>query len=164
MNVQLIDAKTSQQLWAERFEKPVADLFEMQDEIVSRLARTLGVQLIVAEARRAGRSLHPDATELNFQGLACLYKGVAPEHLTRRAIFSNVPWQSIFEMSKRWSGWQQLNLTLGASSCVEDRAACLLAAETNAIKALSLDPDHAKAHKILGGVHIFHKSRRSRDC
>jgi hypothetical protein len=36
----------------------------MQDEIVSRLARTLGVQLIVAEARRAGRSLHPDATEL----------------------------------------------------------------------------------------------------
>ena len=39
VNVQLIDAESGQHLWAERFEKPVADLFDMQDEIVSRLAR-----------------------------------------------------------------------------------------------------------------------------
>jgi TolB-like protein len=39
-------------LWAERFDKPVADLFDMQDEIVSRLANTLNAQLIEAEARR----------------------------------------------------------------------------------------------------------------
>ena len=31
--VQLIDAETGSHLWAERFDKPVADLFEMQDEI-----------------------------------------------------------------------------------------------------------------------------------
>jgi TolB-like protein len=42
VNVQLIDAENGQHLWAERFEKPVADLFDMQNEIVSRLARTLG--------------------------------------------------------------------------------------------------------------------------
>jgi TolB-like protein len=83
VNVQLIDAETGNHLWAERFDKPVADLFDMQDEIVSRLARTLGAQLIVAEARRAERSLQPDATDLNFQGLACSYKGVAPEHMTQ---------------------------------------------------------------------------------
>jgi TolB-like protein/class 3 adenylate cyclase len=59
VNVQLIDAESGQHLWAERFEKPAADLFEMQDEIVTRLARTLGAELIVAEARRAERSLHP---------------------------------------------------------------------------------------------------------
>src|SRR5215813_11183542 len=38
VNVQLIDAETGNHLWAERFDKPVADLFDMQDEIVSRLA------------------------------------------------------------------------------------------------------------------------------
>jgi TolB-like protein len=59
VNVQLIDAQTANHLWAERFEKRVADLFDMQDEIVSRLANTLDVQLVVAEARRAERSLHP---------------------------------------------------------------------------------------------------------
>ena len=35
VNVQLVDAETGNNLWAERFEKPVTDLFEMQDEIVS---------------------------------------------------------------------------------------------------------------------------------
>ena len=33
VNVQLIDAETGNHLWAERFEKPVADLFDMQDEM-----------------------------------------------------------------------------------------------------------------------------------
>ena len=38
MNVQLIEAESGNHLWAERFDKPVADLFDMQDEIVARLA------------------------------------------------------------------------------------------------------------------------------
>jgi TolB-like protein len=37
VNVQLIDAETGNHLWAERFDKPLADLFDMQDEIVARL-------------------------------------------------------------------------------------------------------------------------------
>ena len=41
VNVQLIDAETGNHLWAERFDKPLADLFDMQDEIVARLAGAL---------------------------------------------------------------------------------------------------------------------------
>ena len=41
VNVQLIDAETGNHLWAERFDKPLADLFDMQDEIVARLADAL---------------------------------------------------------------------------------------------------------------------------
>jgi TolB-like protein len=51
VNVQLIDAESGNHLWAERFDKPIADLLDMQDEIVSRLANTLGSQLIGVEAR-----------------------------------------------------------------------------------------------------------------
>jgi hypothetical protein len=50
VNVQLIDAETGNHLWAERFDKPVADLFDMQDEIVSRLANALNAELVAAEA------------------------------------------------------------------------------------------------------------------
>ena len=53
VNVQLIDTASGTHLWAERFDKPVADLFDMQDEIVARLASQLGTQLIAAEARQA---------------------------------------------------------------------------------------------------------------
>src|SRR5215472_11719857 len=53
LNVQLIDCDTGAHLWAERFDKELADLFEMQDDIVARLAGQLGAQLVEAEARRA---------------------------------------------------------------------------------------------------------------
>src|SRR5882762_10261543 len=64
VNVQLIDVETGNHLWAERFDKPVADLFDMQDEIVARLANTLNAELIAAEARRAEHILHPEAMDL----------------------------------------------------------------------------------------------------
>jgi adenylate cyclase len=41
VNVQLIDAESGAHLWAERFDKALADLFEMQDEIVARLASSV---------------------------------------------------------------------------------------------------------------------------
>ena len=83
VNVQLIDVETGNHLWAERFDKPIADLFDMQDEIVSRLANALNAQLIAAEARRAERSPHPDAMDLSFQGSGCLNKGITPEHMAQ---------------------------------------------------------------------------------
>ena len=44
VNVQLIDAESGDHLWAERFDKTVADLFDMQDEIVARLANALNAR------------------------------------------------------------------------------------------------------------------------
>ena len=57
VNMQLIEAETGAHLWAERFDKPIADLFDMQDEIVARLANQLQTELIAAE--RAARSKRP---------------------------------------------------------------------------------------------------------
>ena len=75
VNVQLIDAETGNHLWADRFDKPVADLFDMQDEIVARLANQLGAELIAAEARRAERTPNPNSMDLYFQGMAWFNKG-----------------------------------------------------------------------------------------
>ena len=83
VNVQLIDTQTGNHIWAERFDKPLADLFDMQDEIVARLASQLGTQLIAAEARRAEHLPHPDSMDLYFQGIACANKGSTPEYMTQ---------------------------------------------------------------------------------
>src|SRR5215813_3994995 len=82
VNTQLIDARTGIHLWAERFDKPLADLFEMQDEIVARIERQLGTQLITAEARRANRSANPDSLDMYFQGMSWVYKGSNAECLS----------------------------------------------------------------------------------
>src|SRR5439155_739920 len=81
VNVQLVDAETGNHLWAERFDKPVTDLFDLQDEVVSRIANTLAAQLVSAEARRAEGLLHPDAMDLYFQGRAWANRGMTPEHM-----------------------------------------------------------------------------------
>ena len=101
VNVQLIDAETGNHLWAERFDKPLADLFDMQDEIVARLAGALNAFLAVAEARRAEQTPTPDSTDLYFQGLAW-FDGVQPLIMSqRRAAFSTARCPPIPTMSTR---------------------------------------------------------------
>ena len=68
VNAQLIDAGSGNHLWAERFDKPLADLFDMQDEIVARLANALDAQFIAAEARRAEQAPTPELDGPLFSG------------------------------------------------------------------------------------------------
>jgi hypothetical protein len=81
VNVQLIEATTGAHLWAERFDKPVAELFEMQDEIVARIANELSTQIFNVEARRAEKASNPDVLDYWFRGHDWINKGVNPESL-----------------------------------------------------------------------------------
>ncbi len=70
VNAQLIDADSGAHLWADRFEEDVADLFKLQDQVVLRLANTLGIELVKAEAEKGTRSKNPDAIDLTMRGWA----------------------------------------------------------------------------------------------
>ena len=59
VNAQLIDAESGAHLWADRFEEDVADLFKLQDQVVARLANSLGFELVKAEAEKGARSKIP---------------------------------------------------------------------------------------------------------
>ena len=152
VNVQLIDAETGNHLWAERFDKPVADLFDMQDEIVSRLANTLNAQLIEAEARRAEHSLHPDATDLMFQGKACLNKGETPEYMAQACGFFDRALALDPENIEAMVMLAQVNIMTSAAYFTDDRTVHLAAAEKGLIKVLNMAPQHAEAHNLLGAV------------
>ena len=72
VNAQLIDGKTGAHLWADRFEEHTADVFKLQDQVVARLANTLGSELVKAEAERSTHSGNPDAIDLTMRGWAIL--------------------------------------------------------------------------------------------
>ena len=72
VNAQLINTETDAHLWAERFDGDASDLFALQNDITSRIARALGVELIIAEAAR--RTEHPDALEYFLRGRAAAKK------------------------------------------------------------------------------------------
>ena len=46
---QLIDATTGEHLWSERYDRPLTDIFTLQDEIVQKMVTTLGLQLTMQE-------------------------------------------------------------------------------------------------------------------
>jgi TolB-like protein/Tfp pilus assembly protein PilF len=154
VNVQLVDTETANHLWAERFDKPIADLFDMQDEIVSRLANALKTQLIEAEARRAERSPHPNSMDFFFQGIAWLNKGPTPDHLGRARGFFERALQLDSENVEALVGLGQVDAIFGGSFLCDDAAARFAVAETTLSRALSFFPDYALAHMFLGGVQI----------
>jgi TolB-like protein/Flp pilus assembly protein TadD len=154
INVQLIDAQTGNHFWAERFDKPVTDLFDMQDEIVSRLANTLDAQLIAAEARRAERSLHPDAMDFYFQGIACLHKGLTNDHMTQARGFFECALALDPGSTEALVGMANVDTTIAVASLTDDRAPRLAAAEATLNKVLSMAPQHALAHMLLGVVQM----------
>jgi tetratricopeptide (TPR) repeat protein len=150
----LIDTETGDHLWAERFQKPVIDLFDVQDEIVSRLANTLNAQLIEAEARRAENSLHPDALDFVFQGIACFYKGIIPEHLAQARGFFERALALDPKNVEALVRMAIVDVNTGAIYASNDRAVSFAKAEVALIKALSSAPMHALAHAYLGRVYM----------
>ena len=72
VTAQLIDAATDAHLWAERFDCDTGDLFALQDEITSRIANALNIELIAAEAARPTE--HPDALDYILRGRAARFK------------------------------------------------------------------------------------------
>ena len=152
VNVQLIDAESGNHLWAERFDKPLADLFEMQDEIVARLANQLGTELTSAEAHRAERAPNPDSMDLFFQGLASINKGVNVENMARaRGFFERALTIDPGNLDAL-RGEGQVDYTVGAAYLSDDRDARLAAAEAEIAKVLALRPNDAQAHEFMGGI------------
>jgi TolB-like protein/class 3 adenylate cyclase len=157
VNVQLIDAETGNHLWAERFDKPLGDLFDMQDEIVARLAGALNAQLAAAEARRAEQAPNPDSMDLYFQGLAWHNKGLTPGNLAQargffdRALAADPDNVDALIESARGDVYS------GSLFYVTDAAGSFAAAEAKLTKALSSVPDQARGHAWLGYVDICTK-------
>jgi hypothetical protein len=134
----------------------------MQDEIVSRLANALNTQLIAAEARRSERSLHPDAIDLCFQGMAYWHKGLTNEYLSQSG--------GLYERAlaldpgnvEALVGIANADGAVGVAHMTDDRSARLAAAEATLIKALSIAPQHPRAHAILGRPSNFNEPHGSR--
>jgi TolB-like protein/class 3 adenylate cyclase/Tfp pilus assembly protein PilF len=160
VNVQLIDAETGKHLWAERFDKPIADLFDMQDEIVARLANTLGPQLFAAEARRAEQKPKPDSMDLCFQGWAWRNKGITADNLARsRRLFEQA---AALDPANVFApiGLASADIQIALTFLTDDRIARLAVAEDNLTAALSMAPESALAHLLLGVVQM-HTNRAS---
>jgi TolB-like protein/Tfp pilus assembly protein PilF len=154
LNAQLTDTETGSHVWADRFDKPPAELLDMQDEIVSRLANTLNAELIAAEARRAERSPRPDAMDLYFQGRALQNRGVTRTLLAQaRDFFARSLALDPGNVEAAVAA-AQVDVSVGSAFMADDVNVHFDAAEAALNSALLHAPNHPRAHMLLGAVLI----------
>jgi len=113
VNAQLVDAESGGHLWAERFDKPLADLFSLQDEIVASLASQLGAELI--PTRRAARNGRP--LPIRWISIFKEWRGSIGEEIPTispaRAASSSALWRLILAIStRRWARRRRMSWSL----------------------------------------------------
>ncbi len=159
VNGQLISTETGAHVWADRFVGERSRLGELQVEVVSRLANSLGVELVKAEALRAGRERpsSPDAVDLAMRGTAIM-NGTESLASTSEAI-------GLFERALSLDP-KNVQALIGLSWAVSNRAqdfaddnaaGDLGRAEQVIDAALAIQPDNSSAHyvksQVYGGRH-----------
>ncbi len=155
INAQLISAETGAHVWADRFKGVLSKLGELQVEAVSRLANSLGVELVKAEALRAERERleNPDSVDLAMRGMAAFYRPWSKSSVNEAI--------ALFERALALDGRNFLALRglaatlntrvhLGLS---EDPASDTARAEKTIGAALALQPNNASAHASKGFVY-----------
>jgi TolB-like protein/Flp pilus assembly protein TadD len=154
VGVQLIDVESGGHLWADRFDRDLSELLEMQDEITGRIGLALHYNLTDAESRRCrpGGSNEPEAIDLEFRGQAVLNKPASKAtNAEARAFF-----ESALKIDNRIArAWAGLSLThtgdvLGRWTDAPDEQ--IRAAEDAAAKALASDPMSPYAHIARAAV------------
>src|SRR5277367_2242027 len=157
INAQLIDAESGGHLRAERFDKPLANLFSMQDDIVASLASRLGAELMANEARRAERTPNPDSMDLYFQGMAWFNKGRNPADTARARDFFERALALDPDNFDAVVGRACADAQAATGYYVDDRAERLGSVEANLNRVLSQSPNNARAHYCMGRVEAMTK-------
>ena len=152
VNAQLIDAGSGAHLWADRFEEDVADLFKLQDQVVARLANSLGYELVKTEAEKDARSKNPDAVDLAMRGWALVWQ----EQQQPRTKENNNAAQALFEQALKIDPNEtdalagdayayMLEYTRGWATTGTDYEAKILG---QADRAIALAPDNVWAYNV----------------
>jgi TolB-like protein/class 3 adenylate cyclase/Tfp pilus assembly protein PilF len=150
VSAQLINAETDAHLWAERFDGDMGDLFALQNEITSRIANALNIELIAAESAR--KTEHPDVLDYIFRGRAALLKPDSRDSYAEAiSVFEHalaLDPQSV-EAQTRLAGSLVTRVLVGLS---DSRAADLARADQLIGRALAISPRYALAHEVKGDV------------
>jgi TolB-like protein/Tfp pilus assembly protein PilF len=157
INVRLIDARTEHHLLAARFERELADVLELENEVARALVAKIEVRVSPAEQDRLRRrrSVHPDAHEAYLRGryywnqrtpMSVRY-GI---ELMERAIALDP------EYALAHVGLADAYGVLGYLGAMPAREA-LPRSRAAALAALALDDSLAEAHSSLGAFYVFHE-------
>jgi TolB-like protein/Tfp pilus assembly protein PilF len=155
LHVHLRDATTGKQLWSERFDRPVTDLFALQDELTSRILQVLPAKVSEAELRRVAQhhTRNLEAYEHFQRGQMALVVRQQAENEAAREMFRRA-----IELDPKFArAYAALALTYAAdyrNQWTGNGAAALARASDLARTAREIDPEVPETHWVLAFVHL----------
>lgn len=159
INIRLIDARTNEQLWSERFERPFGDLFAIQDEISRKLIEQLPGKVSDAERRRVAKryTRNLEAYDYFLRGQALFLVRQIEENEEARALY-----RKALELDPKFArAYAALAMTYAMDYRLQSSAespTALTRAFELAETARLIDPDIPEVYWALGFVHA--QSRR----
>jgi adenylate cyclase len=152
---QLIDGASGNHIWADKYDRQLDDIFELQDEIAARIAAAAEPQLYAAEGARADlkSAENMDAWDLFLRARGCAYLGTKEANSEAEAIARRA-----LSIDPRSTGSMKV-----LASCLyhevingwtTKRRRSLTEALDLAEQAVQIDLNDAEAHQILGLVYL----------
>ena len=155
ITVQLNDVATGSHIWAERYDRDLADVFAVQDEITEAIVAAIEPQLYAAENFRAQRkppnSL--DAWDLVMRALSHYWRVTRQDNVVAQALLEKAT--AIDPNYGQALGVLAASHTFSAHMGWEDRQTAVSIAERAALTAILADSEDPWAHYALGHVYLF---------
>jgi len=162
VSAQLIDGRSDTQVWADRFDRDLTDVFAVQDELTERIVGALAVRLTDGERAQIGRR---GTTNLDAYD-AYLRARKAHEAWTKEAMAESADQcrQAVEidpQFSAAYATWAICEITDFINGWSEDPMATIASARNHAARAVTIDDREPLAHLARGIVHTFDKEHDS---
>lgn len=165
VNAQLVDAVTGFQIWAERYDREMKDVLDVQDDITAKIANALSVQLTETEKQRTARryTVNIEAYDDFLRGQSLYVRGTPEENLQARALFQQAierdPGFARAYGAMALSYVDEFRFGMGKNSAALERALEF------ANKAVALDDQLPQAYRALSYTQLHRREyRRSIDA
>jgi TolB-like protein len=160
VTAQLIEAASGGHVWSERYDRPVDDLFAVQNDVTKRIAATLtGYEGAVAEAERGLLRRKPPANLTAFDTYLLAMEAkhkVTKEGLTEAERLFRKALQLDPQLARAYCGLATVQvylIDLGLAPSVEEALSKQMEAAQKAVK---LDPNDGETHLALGVAYAYH--------
>ena len=155
ITAQLNDVATGSHIWAERYDRELADVFAVQDEITEAIVAAIEPQLYAAENFRARRKPPDsmDAWDLVMRALSHYWRVTRQDNVVAQALLEKAT--AIDPNYGQALGVLATSHTFSAHMGWEDMATAAPIAERAAAAAILADSEDPWAHFALGGVYLF---------
>ena len=155
ITAQLNSAATGSQLWAERYDRDLADVFAVQDEITEAIVAAIAPQIYAAENFRARRKPPEslDAWDLVMRALSHFWRATREDNIAAQALLEKA--LAIDPDYAQALAVLAASHVLGTNLGWEDRTISIPRAERAALSAVRADNEDPWGHAALAGVCVY---------